>query len=255
MPGPSASAHQVLVYSGPGVSALSLSHTVLTLSLLLLPHYTVQPASPQLLATEPWEPSCALLVIPGGRDLPFVDELSVKTKVTRRIKEYVEEGGRYLGICAGAYFGAEEVRFDQGGGLEVVGKRDLVSDLCSLPQAARTDLTKRASFLVHVLVRRTEDSNMLLRAAPGPSRSFWTGRRPRQWIIYTTTAEGISPLPGHRARLRYWHDTPSLQFLERRARSPRSSLGKAKAKLFFARSTSSIPSTIRLRETPLTSCR
>ena len=126
MPGPSASAHQVLVYSGPGVSALSLSHTILTLSLILLPHYTVQPVSSSLLSTQPWEESCALLVIPGGRDLPFVEELEKQTRVTRRIKEWVSEGGRYLGICAGAYFASEEVRFDEGGEHEVIGKRDLV---------------------------------------------------------------------------------------------------------------------------------
>lgn len=127
MPGPSAAAHQVLVYSGPGVSPLSLSHTVLTLSLLLLPHYTVQPVTPSVLSTQPWEPSCALLVIPGGRDLPYVDELTTKTRVTKRIREFVEEGGKYLGICAGAYFGSGTVRFDSGGSMQVEGKRDLVS--------------------------------------------------------------------------------------------------------------------------------
>ncbi|OCF57904.1 biotin-[acetyl-CoA-carboxylase] ligase [Kwoniella mangroviensis CBS 10435] len=125
MPGPSPSAHQVLVYSGPGVSPLSLSHTILTLSLLLLPHYTVQPATPEVLSSQPWEPSCALLIIPGGRDLPFVEELTIKRKVTKRIKEYVEQGGKYLGICAGAYFGTKQVKFDVGGGMEVVGERDL----------------------------------------------------------------------------------------------------------------------------------
>lgn len=128
MPGPGPSAHQVLVYSGPGVSPLSLSHTILTLSLNLVPHYTVQRVSATLLAEEPWEPSCALLVIPGGRDLPFVEELSIKTKVTKRIAEYVSEGGRYLGVCAGAYFAASEVQFDIGGPKQVTGKRDLVSD-------------------------------------------------------------------------------------------------------------------------------
>jgi biotin--protein ligase len=126
MPGPQPTAHQVLVYSGPGVSPLSLSYTLLTLSLLLNPHYTVQPVTPEVLAQQPWEPACALLVIPGGRDLPYVEELTTKTRVTKRIRDFVEEGGRYLGICAGAYFGAEEVRFDVGGGLEVAGKRDLV---------------------------------------------------------------------------------------------------------------------------------
>ncbi|KAL0252358.1 biotin-[acetyl-CoA-carboxylase] ligase [Cryptococcus tetragattii IND107] len=125
MPGPAPSAHQVLVYSGPGVSPLSLSHTLLTLRLLLLPHYTVQPAAPDLLADQPWEPSCALLVVPGGRDIPYVDELTDKRHVTHRIREYVEHGGRFLGICAGAYFASAEVRFDVGGGMEVTGKRDL----------------------------------------------------------------------------------------------------------------------------------
>lgn len=127
MPGPQPTAHQVLVYSGPGVSPLSLSYTLLTLSLLLTPHYTVQPVTPEVLAQQPWEPACALLVIPGGRDLPYVEELTTKTRVTKRIREFVKEGGKYLGICAGAYFGAEEVRFDVGGGLEVAGKRELVS--------------------------------------------------------------------------------------------------------------------------------
>lgn len=127
MPGPSTTAHQVLVYSGPGVSPLSLSHTILTLSVHLLPHYTVQPVTPDILSSQPWEPACALLVIPGGRDLPYVHEMTTKSNIARRIKEYVKEGGRYLGICAGGYFGAEEVKFDHGGPMEVVGKRELVS--------------------------------------------------------------------------------------------------------------------------------
>ncbi|BEI87350.1 uncharacterized protein CcaverHIS019_0100680 [Cutaneotrichosporon cavernicola] len=125
MPGPGPTAHQVLVYSGPGVSPLSLSHTLLTLSLHLLPHYTVQPVSASLLSSEPWEEHCALLVIPGGRDLPYVEELSLKTKATTRIADYVRDGGRYLGLCAGAYFASAEVRFDVGGTKEVTGKRAL----------------------------------------------------------------------------------------------------------------------------------
>ena len=127
--------HQVLVYSGPGVSPLSLSHTLLTLSLLLVPNYTVQPATPELLSTQPWEPACALLVIPGGRDLPFVEELSKRTLVARRIKEYVRTGGRYLGLCAGAYFGSAEVVFDAGGSMEVKGSRELAfyKGICTGP--------------------------------------------------------------------------------------------------------------------------
>nr|ODO02444.1 biotin-[acetyl-CoA-carboxylase] ligase [Cryptococcus depauperatus CBS 7855] len=121
----SATAHQVLVYGGPGVSPLSLSHTLLTLRLLLLPHYTVQPVTPDALSSQPWEKYCALLVFPGGRDLPFVEELTNKRQVTKRIKNYVEGGGKFLGICAGAYFASAELQFDVGGSMEVIGKRDL----------------------------------------------------------------------------------------------------------------------------------
>ena len=165
----------MLVYSGPGVSPLSLSHTILTLSLLLLPHYTVQPITPTTLATQPWEPSCALLVFPGGRDLPYVDELSTKTKVTRRIREFVHQGGRYLGICAGAYFGSETVVFDQGGDMEVVGQRDLVSGYPTnnpLNHPVRTtDTYPRHSSPVDALGRRSPDSAMPPNRAHEPSRS------------------------------------------------------------------------------------
>jgi biotin--protein ligase len=153
MPGPSTSAHQVLVYSGPGVSPLSLSHTILTLSLLLLPHYTVQAITPQTLASEPWESSCALLVVPGGRDLPYVDEMGSRG-VTQRIKGWVNQGGRYLGICAGAYFGCSEVKFDTGGDMEVVGKRELVS------HTFMAQLMLRHSFQVFVRDRHFLDSLM-----------------------------------------------------------------------------------------------
>jgi hypothetical protein len=186
-----AQAHQVLVYSGPGVSPLSLSHTILTLSLLLLPHYTVQPITPDALHTQPWEPACALLVVPGGRDLPFVEELSVKRQVTKRIKAYVEGGGRYLGICAGAYFGAEEVKFDVGGEMEVVGKRDLVSDLCLDYQWGLANPSP--SYLAAARVRPIQDSHTPPRPVREQCLSSWTaldqaGIKPS---TTSTTTEGV----------------------------------------------------------------
>lgn len=65
----------------------------------------------------------SLLIIPGGRDLPYVENL--KGKATENIRQWVEEGGSYLGICAGAYFGSSYVRFEQGSQLEIKGERDL----------------------------------------------------------------------------------------------------------------------------------
>ena len=67
---------------------------------------------------------CSLLIMPGGRDLPYVKKL--QGKGNRNISDFVRNGGSYLGICAGAYYGCSLVQFAQGDPLlEVVGPREL----------------------------------------------------------------------------------------------------------------------------------
>lgn len=70
-----------------------------------------------------WQKKCDLFVISGGRDLPYVEKL--KQEGCQKIRDYVLSGGRFLGICAGAYFASSFVEFDKGGKLEVLGRRDL----------------------------------------------------------------------------------------------------------------------------------
>ena len=70
-----------------------------------------------------WESDTSLLIIPGGRDVPF--HKSLEGKGNQRIRRYVENGGSFLGICAGAYYGCGAVEFDRGRELEVVGVREL----------------------------------------------------------------------------------------------------------------------------------
>jgi biotin---protein ligase len=113
----------VLVYSGPGISQNSLSYTITTLRQLLQPNYVVQSVNPKVLATEPWGPSCALLVFPGGRDLPYLSSLEGPAMST--IAKYVRSGGSYLGFCAGAYFASGRVEWEMGTPLEVQGDRPL----------------------------------------------------------------------------------------------------------------------------------
>ena len=68
---------------------------------------------------------CSLLIMPGGRDLPYVKKL--QGKGNQNISDFVRNGGSYLGICAGAYYGCSLVQFAQGDPLlEVVGPRELV---------------------------------------------------------------------------------------------------------------------------------
>lgn len=79
-------------------------------------------SSKELIQTD-WEKETSLLVFPGGRDLPYHEAL--KGEGNQRIRKYVEQGGAYLGICAGAYYGCGTVEFDRGSQLEVFGSREL----------------------------------------------------------------------------------------------------------------------------------
>ncbi|KAG8855120.1 biotin holocarboxylase synthetase [Tulasnella sp. 330] len=113
----------VLIYNGPGVSQTSFAHALTSLRHLLSPNYTVTPITPASLISDPWTASCALLVIPGGRDLPYV--ASLQPGATDRIKQYVREGGSLLGICAGAYFSSARVEWEVSTRMEVIGDRAL----------------------------------------------------------------------------------------------------------------------------------
>ncbi|KAL7746072.1 biotin holocarboxylase synthetase [Sorochytrium milnesiophthora] len=115
----------VLLYAGAGATPQGLIHVRKQLSALLSGHYDVVLADHNTICNEPWEQSTALLVMPGGRDVPYTQHLNGEG--TRRIRAYVRDhGGRYLGLCAGAYFGAREIEFEKGVlGMEVVGEREL----------------------------------------------------------------------------------------------------------------------------------
>ncbi|SPO07552.1 related to BPL1 - biotin holocarboxylase synthetase [Cephalotrichum gorgonifer] len=113
----------VLVYTGPGSTVESVKHALHTLR-RLLPHNAITPVSAAALTNEPWTATCALLVFPGGADLGFCSSLD--GPANRRIAEYVRRGGRYLGFCAGGYYGSARCEFEVGNGaLEVVGAREL----------------------------------------------------------------------------------------------------------------------------------
>lgn len=73
---------------------------------------------------EPWSTTCALLVFPGGADLGYCRTLNGEGN--RKITQYVERGGSYLGFCAGAYYGSSYCEFEKGNKqLEVIGDREL----------------------------------------------------------------------------------------------------------------------------------
>ncbi|KAK3945734.1 biotin--protein ligase [Diplogelasinospora grovesii] len=114
----------VLVYTGTGSTLESVRHCIYSLRRLLSPNYAVIPVAEAALLKEPWAPTCALLVFPGGADLGYCRVLNGEGN--RIISNYVRRGGAYLGFCAGGYYGSRRCEFEVGNReLEVVGGREL----------------------------------------------------------------------------------------------------------------------------------
>ncbi|KAG5958952.1 hypothetical protein E4U58_005177 [Claviceps cyperi] len=114
----------VLVYTGTGTTTESVRQCIDSFRRLLSPNYAVIPISESVLLKEPWQSTCALLVIPGGADLGYCRVLNGRGN--RLIGDYVRRGGSYLGLCAGAYYGSGRCEFEVGNKpLEVVGSREL----------------------------------------------------------------------------------------------------------------------------------
>lgn len=109
---------------GNGSTIESVRHAFYSLRRLLAFNYAVIPVTGETIIKEPWATSCALLVFPGGADLGYCRTLNGEGN--RRIREYVQRGGLYLGFCAGGYYGSGRCEFEEGNGkLEVVGSREL----------------------------------------------------------------------------------------------------------------------------------
>ncbi len=115
---------QIIVYVDLGVDGVALKHTVKSLQQEIDPSkHTIRRMDSKTLKSQSWEKETALLVIPGGRDIYYHDALDGPG--TSKIRAFVEGGGSYLGICAGAYFGSGAIEFEKGGSYEVCANRSL----------------------------------------------------------------------------------------------------------------------------------
>lgn len=112
---------KILIYRDEGVDPFGLSSLVSALKQEKLE--LISWADRKLLQKDGWQKDTRLLIIPGGRDIPYHEAL--KGDGNRRIADFVHEGGSYLGICAGAYYGSALIEFEQGGPLEVLATREL----------------------------------------------------------------------------------------------------------------------------------
>jgi biotin--protein ligase len=109
---------------GNGSTVESVRHCLYTLRRLLAPNYAVIPVTGDMLIKEPWTATCAALVFPGGADQGYCGTLNGDGN--RRIRQFVERGGVYIGFCAGGYYGCRRCEFEVGNKLlEVIGDREL----------------------------------------------------------------------------------------------------------------------------------
>lgn len=113
----------VYIYKDQGVSEESYEHTLATFEKYLRTLYAIQAIDAQSIREGSWKNNAALLIVPGGADLPYVQKL--KGPGNEQIQDYVRQGGSFLGICAGSYYASAYVEFDKNGPLEVLGEREL----------------------------------------------------------------------------------------------------------------------------------
>lgn len=112
----------IYIYQDEGVSDESLAQTFSTFK-NQLKKYAVKTINAQKIKEGHWSKNAVLFVLPGGADLPYVKKLNGEGN--KKIQEYVKNGGAFLGICAGGYYGSAYVEFDKNGPLEVLGPREL----------------------------------------------------------------------------------------------------------------------------------
>lgn len=116
---------QILVYVDEGVDGMALKQVVKSLQKEVdTERHLLKRMDAAGLIRGGWQDQTALLIIPGGRDIYYHAKLDGLG--TQIIRSYVEGGGSYLGICAGAYFACKNIEFEKGGSLEVCGSRSLM---------------------------------------------------------------------------------------------------------------------------------
>lgn len=111
---------KVLIYSGSGVSLDCLKYTYKFFKNF---GFDTRYIFPWNVIEDDWESDADIFVVPGGEDEDY--QHSLGKLGCQKIREFVKSGGRYIGICAGAYFGATRIEFAKGTEMEIIGERDL----------------------------------------------------------------------------------------------------------------------------------
>lgn len=114
----------IYIYNDAGTSLPYVWGATVTFNQLLSDQYTFEHINAEGIKAGHWINNAACLIMPGGADLPYLEKLTPEGN--EYIKNYVSNGGLYIGFCAGAYYGSKEVIFSPNTDLEVIGPRPLI---------------------------------------------------------------------------------------------------------------------------------
>lgn len=112
----------ILVYCGPGTYSQSTDAIVSQLQQSLL-GFKIKKVDSDYLRFKPWEHKSIALVMGGGMCGEWENSLQIDGMY--KIREFVLNGGKYFGICAGAYFGASQSEFNLLGKSPIIKERPL----------------------------------------------------------------------------------------------------------------------------------
>lgn len=115
---------QILIYKDEGANDFCISALLFALMYEKIDQkYSIELANKDVLKKTDWHQKTHLLIFPGGRDIPYHNAL--KGSGNDSIKDFVNSGGNFLGICAGGYYGSALIEFEKNGPLEVIAEREL----------------------------------------------------------------------------------------------------------------------------------
>lgn len=115
---------KILIYRDEGADPFCVASLVSSLKQEKFHQtYLIDWADKHLFREASWQKDTQLLIFPGGRDIPYHQAL--EGSGNHHISDFVCNGGNFLGICAGGYYGSASIEFEQGGPLEVVANREL----------------------------------------------------------------------------------------------------------------------------------
>lgn len=115
---------KILIYSDNGADSVSVQSTIAALNQENLHlNHEILSIDRHYFKNLVWQDNVSLLIFPGGRDIPY--HRALKGEANQSIIDYVKNGGRFLGLCAGGYYGSAEIEFEKGHVLEVCQEREL----------------------------------------------------------------------------------------------------------------------------------